>query len=275
MFWAIGFVAARHGVSVGFSPPDIVLHRFVWAGLAALPFLAREGYAPFFGGVGLRKSVLLTVAGGPPLAHLSYSGFLFVPLAHGAVIQPSCAAIGGLLLAALVLKEKVPSRRVVGAAIIIAGLCVIGSEALISIGAHGIVGDLAFVAAGLLFATFGIMLRRWQITPMRAVAVTSVIGLVDLPLHWMLFGFERIMRLGLYENLIQAVAQACFAGAGAIYLFTRSVVLLGAGRAALFPSLVPVFTMLIGFVLIGEVPSVAQVLGLAIVLVGFRLTQKG
>ena len=32
----------------------------------------------------------------------------------------------------------------------------------------------------------------------------------------------------------------------AIYLFTRAVVLLGAGRAALFPSLVPVFTLVIG-----------------------------
>jgi drug/metabolite transporter (DMT)-like permease len=32
--------------------------------------------------------------------------------------------------------------------------------------------------------------------------------------------------------------------------------------------------LLIGFVFIGEVPSIAQVVGLAIVLVGFRLTQN-
>jgi drug/metabolite transporter (DMT)-like permease len=52
------------------------------------------------------------------------------------------------------------------------------------------------------------------------------------------------------------------------------VVLLGASRAAVFPSLVPGFTLLIGWLVLGEVPSVWQVLGFAIVLIGFRLTQR-
>jgi drug/metabolite transporter (DMT)-like permease len=179
------------------------------------------------------------------------------------------------MLATLVLKEKLPAQRAAGAAVIIIGLSVIGGEALATIGTHGLLGDLAFVTAGLLFATFSVLLRLWQITPMRAVAVTSVVALVDLPVHWLAFGFERMIELGLFENLVQAVAQGIFAGAGAIYLFTRSVVLLGAGRAAVFPSLVPGFTLLIGFLALGEVPSAAQLLGFAIVLIGFRLTQKG
>ena len=84
-----------------------------------------------------------------------------------------------------------------------------------------------------------------------------------------------MIALGLGENLLQALVQGIFAGAGATYLFTRSVVLLGAGRAAVFPSLVPGFTMLIGFLALGEVPTLAQLAGFAIVLVGFRMTQKG
>ena len=68
------------------------------------------------------------------------------------------------------------------------------------------------------------------------------------------------------ENLLQVVVQGILAGALAIYLFTRSVVLLGAGRAAVFPSLVPGFTLLIGFLALGEVPSWAQLVGFAIVL---------
>ncbi len=69
--------------------------------------------------------------------------------------------------------------------------------------------------------------------------------------------------------------QGILAGPGAIYLFTRSVVLLGAARAAVFPSLVPGFTLLIGFLALGEVPSAAQLVGFAIVPTGFRLTQRG
>ena len=274
LFWAAGFVAARHGIAIGFSPADIALHRFVWAGLVFLPLLARDGLGDL-GGVGWGKGVALTLFGGPPLALFSYAGFLFVPLAHGGVIQPSCAALGGLLLASLVLKEKLPAQRAIGAAVIVLGLAVIGADALATIGAHGLIGDLSFVTAGLLFAVFGTLLRLWRVAPTRAVAVTSVVALVALPIHWLAFGFEHMIALGLGENLLQALVQGIFAGAGATYLFTRSVVLLGAGRAAVFPSLVPGFTLLIGFLALGEVPSLAQLAGFAIVLTGFRLTQKG
>ena len=34
--WAAGFVAAKHGVSVGFSPADLAFHRFFWSGLALM-----------------------------------------------------------------------------------------------------------------------------------------------------------------------------------------------------------------------------------------------
>ena len=273
LFWAAGFVAARHAIALGFSPAEIVFHRFVWAGLVFLPFVAQPGFGDL-GGVGWWKGATLTLLGGPPLSFLSYAGFLFVPLAHGGVIQPSCAALGGLALATLVLKEKLPAQRAVGAAVIVAGLGVIGGEAITTIGAHGLIGDLAFATAGLMFAAFATLLRRWHIAPTRAVAVTSVLSLVDVPIHWLAFGFAHMIALGLGRNLVQLVMQGIFAGAGATYLFTRSVVLLGAGRAAVFPSLVPGFTLLIGFLALGEVPSLAQLAGFALVLAGFRLTQK-
>jgi drug/metabolite transporter (DMT)-like permease len=241
--------------------------------LLCLPLAARAGLSDL-AGVGWVKGVALTLLGGPPLALFSYAGFLFVPLAHGGVIQPSCAALGGLVLASLVLKEKLAIQRAVGGIIIVAGLVVIGAEALATIGTHGLIGDLSFVTAGLMFAVFGTLLRLWRIAPTRAVVVTSVVSLLQLPIQWLVFGFERMIGLGLIENLIQVAMQGIFAGAGATYLFTRSVVLLGAGRAAVFPSLVPGFTLLIGFLVLGEVPSLAQLAGLVIVLIGFRLVVK-
>ena len=101
-----------------------------------------------------------------------------------------------------------------------------------------------------------------------------MLSLVDVPIHWLAFGFAHMLAQGLGPNLVQLTMQGIFAGAGATYLFTRSVVLLGAGRAAVFPSLVPGFTLLIGFLALGEVPSLAQLVGFALVLAGFRLTQK-
>jgi drug/metabolite transporter (DMT)-like permease len=157
--WAVGFVAARHGVVVGLSPLVIALHRFVWAGLAFLPLIAANGWRDV-GGVPWGRALTITLLSGLPFSILSYSGFLFVPLGHGGVIQPSFAAVAGLLLARLFLKEALPLHRIAGALTIIAGLCVIGAEALRTMGAHGVLGDLIFVTTGCSFAAFGILLRR-------------------------------------------------------------------------------------------------------------------
>ena len=274
VFWAAGFAATRHGIDIGFSPFDIVLHRFLWSAVLLLPLFVRDGPADL-NGIGWGRGIALTILGGPGLAIVSYSGFLFVPLGHGGVIQPSCAALTGLLLATLVLRERLPPQRALGAAIIVGGLAVIGGEAVATIGAHGVIGDLMFVTAGCFFGTFGMLLRLWNVNAIRATVVVSVVSFVVVPLHWTIFGIDRMIAMGLWENLLQAFVQGLLAGPGAIYLFVRSVVLLGAGRAAVFPSLVPGFTLLIGWLVLGEVPSLWQVLGFTIVLIGFRLTQRG
>jgi drug/metabolite transporter (DMT)-like permease len=270
LFWAFGFVAAKHGIVVGMSPLVLALHRFIWPGLVFLPFLVAGGIGDL-GGLGWRRGIAITLFGGLPLALWSYFGYIYVPLGHGSIIQPSCAAVGGLILARLVLREGLPWRRVVGALIIVVGLAVIGIEALRTMGAQGLFGDLLFVAAGSSFAIFGMLLRLWRISPIPAAAVTSVLSLAGLPI--LLFSYGNLLAAGFFENLLQAIVQGVFAGPAAIYLFTRAVVLLGAGRASLYPSLVPPFSLLIGFLTLGEVPSVSQLVGLAIVVIGFRLTQ--
>ena len=140
-------------------------------------------------------------------------------------------------------------------------------------GRQGLLGDLLFVAAGSSFAIFGMLLRLWRVPPMHAAAVTSVLSLAGLPILFL--AYRNFIAAGLWENLLQAVVQGIFAGPAAIYLYTRAVVLLGAGRAALYPSLVPPFSLVVGFLTIGEVPSLAQLIGLTIVVIGFRLTQTG
>jgi drug/metabolite transporter (DMT)-like permease len=269
--WALGFVAARHGIDSGLSPFVIGLHRYVWPGLALLPFAAANGFSDF-SRLGWGRGFTLAVFGGLPLALLSYLGYLFVPLGHGGIIQPACAALGGLMLARLVLKEPLPARRIAGALAMVLGLLVIGAEALHAIGPHGLGGDLLFVAAGSFFAVFGMLLRLWRVPALPAVTITSVLSLVGLPILFVTF--DNMRAAGLFENLLQAVAQGALSGAGATYLFTRAVVLLGVSRAALFPSLVSPFVLLIGFLALGVVPSISQLIGLVIVLIGFQLTQR-
>src|SRR3981189_1259426 len=162
LFWAAGFVAARHGIAVGFSPADIVLHCFVWAGVLCLALVDRDGLGDS-ACVGWTRGVVLTLLGGPPLALFSYAGFLFVPLAHGGVIQPSCAALGGLVRASPALHGELAVQRAVGGAgLIVAGLAVIGAEALTTSGARENIVDVSVATLVLRFAVFGTLLRLWR-----------------------------------------------------------------------------------------------------------------
>jgi len=104
--WALGFVAARHGVTVGVSPLVLALHRYVWPGLALLPYVIAHDFRNL-GGIGWHRGFVLAAFGGLPLALLSYIGYLFVPLGHGGVIQPACAALGGMLLARFVRQQRI------------------------------------------------------------------------------------------------------------------------------------------------------------------------
>ncbi len=62
LFWAVGLVSALHGISIGITPLEIVIHRFVWVGIAFLPFLRRGGAADI-AGVGWGRSIALTLTG--------------------------------------------------------------------------------------------------------------------------------------------------------------------------------------------------------------------
>ena len=273
VFWAAGFVGVRHGLDVGFSPEDLAVHRYLWSGLALLPVVVRSGIGNL-NGVGWGRGILLTILGGPVFAIIGYAGFLLVPLGHGGVIQPSCGALGGLLLATLVLREKLLTSRLIGALIIIGGLVVIGGEGAATIGGRGVVGDLIVAIAGLMSAGFSTLLRLWRIAPLVAAAVISVLSLSAMPVYWWIGGVTHMSALGWRENVLQAVVQGVLAGPLALYLFVNSIAHIGAGRAVIFFSLVPPFVLLIGWFALGETPSLLQLIGLAIVLFGFRLTQK-
>jgi len=272
--WAMGFVAAKHGVQIGFSPADLAFHRFFWSGLLVLPLIVRAGLRDL-GGIGWIRASVMTVLSGPPQSLLAYTGFILVPLGHGTTIQPACAALSGLILASLVLREKAGLQRILGGAIIIAGLLIFGAESLTTIGNSGVGGDLLFATAGLFWATFGTLLRLWNVAGTRAVTAVGAVSVIVLaPIYFFIYGVSGLTSQSLFENLLQAVVQGGIAGALPIYLFAHAVIALGGGRAATFPALVPVFGVIIGYLALGVIPSLAQFAGMLIVLVGFHFALR-
>ena len=147
-----------------------------------LPSVLRAGVSDLNGvgwGRGMMLAVLVVRFSRPSASR----GYCWCHLATGGVIQPACATLGGILLATFLLGETLLVTRAIGALIIVCGLAVIGAEAVTTIGVHGVAGDLMFVLTGLMFATFGALLRLWHIAAIPATAIISVLSLFAVPIH--------------------------------------------------------------------------------------------
>ena len=79
---------------------------------------------------------------------------------------------------------------------------------------------------------------------------------------------RRRWRLGDAAGLTQFVAQGLLAGLGGTWTFTLAIRHLGAARAALSGALVPVLSALGGAILLGETPTAAVSLGIALTILG-------
>jgi drug/metabolite transporter (DMT)-like permease len=108
-----------------------------------------------------------------------------------------------------------------------------------------------------------LLVRYWSVSAFSVAAVVSVLSLLLFPVYAALGGIDRVAVIGLGGNALQALAQGVLAGPAAMYLFTLSIQHLGVGRAAIFPAIVPMLTLLVGWILLGEPPNTLQAAGFA------------
>jgi hypothetical protein len=122
--WGANQSAARYGIANGLGPFDLAALRFGAAGLVLAPWLLRQGLRNA-AGVGWGRALIITLLVGPPFFMLNVGGYVFAPLAHGAVILPASFTIASLALASLVLAERQTPARLLGVATMIIGISLI------------------------------------------------------------------------------------------------------------------------------------------------------
>jgi drug/metabolite transporter (DMT)-like permease len=191
--WGVYLAFARANVSGGVLPADLAFVRYATAGLIMLPWLLRHSPLTMVG-MGWRQAGVLTLLAGPLFILAGASGFLFAPLSHGAVVQPAAITITGLVLGALVLGDRLTRARVIGAAVIVAGLALVAGPDALSGGLRALTGDALFALAGLMWAAFAVLSKRWQVSPIAATAVVSVLSaVVYVPLYVGMRGLDALL----------------------------------------------------------------------------------
>lgn len=274
VFWAGAFVSGK--LSVAAVPSEMVAFlRFLVAGLAmlAIMLVIRKGKEL---GIGRRDLPLVLGLGASGIAAynlLFFRGLHLSPASDGAMIIPTLNPLLTLFVAALVLGEPLTARKLTGASISLVGQVLI-FWTLVEAAAQDparMAGDLYYVASAVCWSTYTILGRiaARRFTPMASTTISSVIGtLMLLPFAlWQLPG-----STGYTPKFWGHIAYLALGGTVAgFFLWSRGVHRLGASRAAVFINLVPVFTLTLAALILGERPTALQVLGMLVVLSGVFL----
>lgn len=112
--------------------------------------------------------------------------------------------------------------------------------------------------------------------PVTIVNIQNIIGaILFLPL-FLIFDLKELLATGIVaESFGSIILLAVFASCGAFVLFAYSVRHLGISRANIFSNLIPVFTAVFAFFIVGDRLTVRNGVGMAVVIAGLFLSQAG
>lgn len=271
---ALYTVFARWGIAQGMDSSDMTFLRFSVAGLVTLPLLARAlrrdaaGFAAAW-----RSWLAVSLLAGPLFGLLMFTALQWAPASHAALFPFTAMSVMGTLLSVVFLGDTLTARKVIGIAVVVTGLVVLSGFDLQSLSGRALLGDVLFIAAGTLWAGFGIVMRRHRLDPLLATAVISFSALVTyVPIYLATAGTGRLLATPPHVLWTELLVQGLIAGAGTLYAYSKMVAMLGPARAAVFPALAPGLAALMAWPLLDHVPSGTEATGLVISVVGLLIT---
>ena len=271
--WAGWLPVTRLGVVTNLTPGDVAALRFGTSGLVLLPLLLLHlKELPWRRVVPL---VFAATGAGVPYFAVFATGLRLANSGQGAVLGPGASGLFTVLIARVVLGERLRRRQVLGLAITAAGIAVVVLHDLAGGGAR-ITGFLLVLLASLAWAGFTIASRALRLRPVLITAFIAVSNaLLYLPVYVATGGLERLHAVPARSILLQVVYQGVLTGVVALIAFTFAVSRLGAAGAASFTPLSPVLIALFGWLILGDTIDAATAAGLAAVAAGVLVANRG
>ncbi len=264
LLWGSWAVVSRIGVTGALDFWDMSAIRFLVAGVVLLPVIIRRGIdASGLAGVPWRFAIPMCMGAGVPYTLLVFAGLQSAPAGHQAVIGPAGVLLFSVAMSWMFLREPIGRAGVIGLALIAGGVIAQGWDGLFGGGEIGR-GHLLFVLAALLWSTFTVTARAGRVSALLATAIVSFASMITYGLAYLAVAGHRLIAAPWTEVLFQGVFQGFLTAIIALILYTRTIELLGASRTALFTALVPGLGNLIAWPVLGEVPSIAGFVGIAL-----------
>jgi len=143
-------------------------------------------------------------------------------------------------------------------------------------GAKGLAGLALGILAGFIWATYTVIQKRLfpeanqiSLTYASLLMATAILGLSSAPYIYL----ESPIMLK-PEILAQLLWIAILPGALAYYMWNKAISIVGSASAAPFSNLLPMFTAILGHIVLGEGLSTGDILGGALIISGSAISMS-
>lgn len=266
--WSGSLVMLRLGVTTSLNAYDLTALRFGVAAVILAPFALRRGS----GTDRLKTGGLLAMVFGfgAPYILLVSLAMTTAPASAAGALNPGTMAIFSVLMGRAVFGDVIGIARFMGLLVALAGIVLFTCA-----GGPIVTGHLILIGTGAMWASYGVIVRRAAVPALNATAIVAVGSAVFyLPIYLVVLP-KQVLAAPLADVLVQAGFQGVLVSIVAIYAFNRFNELQGPLAGATLPALIPVVTLGLGFIVLGETAEPSQVssavlltLGLVLILVG-------
>jgi drug/metabolite transporter (DMT)-like permease len=257
--WALWMVGTRHAVTHDLKPAAIGLLRFGVPALVLAPLWWRAGLYP----KGLKPLAALGLLGsGAPFFLTVATGMRFAPAADIGPLLPGTMPLFVALIGWTLFGEKLGRLRLLGFALILAGILAIGGRGLLDLESGAWRGHALLLTGAFMWGLYTHAYRRSGLGPIEAAGLIGFWSVLLLLPFGAPAVAEAIAQGQGGPLLVQAVIQGVASGIFAMVLNGIAIDRLGASRSAAISPLGPVLAVLIAIPVLGEFPDAAAVLGL-------------
>jgi len=250
-------------------------------GLAALVLFSLFGrQLPSWGELRRRDLWVLLSVGllGTFLNHiLFFLGLRFAPASHGAIIAPTTSPIWTMLLAARLAKEPISSAQIFGTVLCLSGVVLVARpESLTGVETSRVLfGDLLYLLGGMAWGAYSFVSRvaMQRLSPQATLTYGMAIGclflvpMASLERPW---GALAAASVSAWASLLYITVAGTLL---AFFWWNLAIQRVGAGRAAVFTNLVPLFGVLLSWFVLGERLTAVQLLGGLLTVAGVWVCQ--
>ena len=278
LFWAGNFVVGKIAFIENVPPFSLTFFRWLLVWVILIPFTYKEFFK--LRRVILDNFLLLLLLGLTSVG--LFNSFIYNALNFTQVINASLfnavIPVAIILFGLLFKLEKTNKYQILGLIVSILGILSIITKLdlgiLLTLSFNK--GDILMIGAVITWGIYSAFLkkRKFEVSLLTLVHILCTFGLVTL-IPQFLFEFSQGKTIIINDHLIYSLIYlAIFPSIGSYYCWAGAVSIIGANRAGIFLSLIPLFSTILAMIFFNEKFLFFHFIGSVLIILGLLLSNK-